>query len=71
MLESLPKYHYKPLIDKVQEAYLANAQKEYDPGVDIGSHVTLVVDADSQEHSQQVCYGFIDVRMWELFKTED
>jgi hypothetical protein len=67
----LPKYYYKPIFDKVQEAYLANAKVEYKPGIDIEENVTLVVDADSEEHSQQVCYGFVDVRMWELFKTED
>lgn len=67
----MPKYYYKPIFDKVQEAYLANAKVEYKPGIDIEENVTLVVDADSEEHSQQVCYGFVDVRMWELFKTED
>jgi len=67
----LPKYYYKPILDKVQEAYLANANKEYSPGVDIESNVVLAVNADSEEQAQQVCYGFIDVRMWELFKTED
>jgi hypothetical protein len=67
----LPKYYYKPIFDKVQEAYLANAKVKYKPGIDIEENVTLVVDADSEEHSQQVCYGFVDVRMWELFKTED
>ncbi len=67
----MPKYYYKPIFDKVQEAYLANAKVEYKPGIDIEENVTLVVNADSEEHSQQVCYGFVDVRMWELFKTED
>lgn len=62
----MPKYRYRPILEKVQEAYLENAKTEYKPGVDIESAVSLVVEASSLEIAQQVCYGFIDVRMWEL-----
>ncbi len=62
----MPKYHYRPILEKVKETYLENAKTEYRPGVDIESAVSLVVEADSKEKAQQVCYGFIDVRMWEL-----
>jgi hypothetical protein len=62
----LPKYHYRPILKKVQESYLENAKTEYKPGVDIESCVSLVVEASSLEKAQQICYGFIDVRMWEL-----
>jgi hypothetical protein len=67
----LSKYHYRPILEKVQEAYLENAKTEYNPGVDIESVVSLVVESDSEEKSKQIMYGFVDIRMWELSKTED
>jgi hypothetical protein len=67
----LSKYYYRPILEKVQEAYLENAKTEYNPGVDIESVVSLVVESDSEEKSKQIMYGFVDVRMWELSKTED
>lgn len=70
MVEHLPKYHYKPIFAKVQEAYLANAKKDYEPGIDIESDVVMIVNADSEEHSQQICYGFVDVGMWRLDKID-
>jgi hypothetical protein len=66
----LPKYRYRPILEKVKESYLENAKVEYNPGVDIESAVSLVVEADSEEKAQQVCYGFIDVRMWELVNED-
>jgi hypothetical protein len=69
-VERLPKYHYKPIFAKVQEAYLANAKKDYEPGIDIESDVVMIVNADSEEHSQQICYGFVDVGMWKLHKID-
>jgi hypothetical protein len=65
----LPKYYYKPILEKIQEAYLANANKEYNPGVDVESNVILIVNAESEDQAQQVCYGFVDVRMWQLDQT--
>lgn len=66
----MPKYRYRPILEKVKESYLENAKVEYNPGVDIESAVSLVVEADSEEKAQQVCYGFIDVRMWELVNED-
>ncbi len=66
----MPKYRYRPILEKVKETYLENAKTEYRPGIDIESAVSLVVEADSEEIAQQVCYGFIDVRMWELQKED-
>jgi hypothetical protein len=66
----LPKYRYRPILEKVKESYLENAKVEYNPGVDIESAVSLIVEADSEEKAQQVCYGFIDVRMWELVNED-
>jgi hypothetical protein len=62
----LPKYHYRPILKKVQESYLENAKTQYKPGVDIESAVSLVVEADSENSAKNICYGFIDIRMWEL-----
>jgi hypothetical protein len=62
----LPKYIYKPILEKVQEAYLANAQKNYVAGFDIESNVRLVIEADTQELADLSRYGFVDIRMWEL-----
>lgn len=62
----MPKYYYKPILAKVQEAYLANAQKDYLPGFDIESGVRLVIEADTEELADLSRYGFVDIRMWEL-----
>jgi hypothetical protein len=67
----LPKYYYKPIFEKVQEAYLANAKKDYEPGIYIESNVDIVVNADSEEHANMICYGFIDVGMWKLYQIKD
>ena len=62
----LPKYQYRPILEIVKETYLENAKVEYNPGVDIESAVSLVIEAESEEKAKQVMYGFVDVRMWEL-----
>ncbi|OBQ45532.1 MAG: hypothetical protein AN484_00730 [Aphanizomenon flos-aquae WA102] len=62
----MPKYHYRPILEKVKETYLENAKVEYNPGVDIETAVNLVIEAESEEKAKQVMYGFVDVRMWEL-----
>jgi len=65
-VEPLPKYYYKPILEKIKEAYLENAQKEYEPGFDIESNVRLVIEADTEELADLSRYGFVDIRMWEL-----
>ena len=62
----MPKYSYRPILEKIQEAYLENAQKEYEPGFDIESNVRLVIEADTEELADLSRYGFVDIRMWEL-----
>jgi len=62
----LPKYYYKPILEKIQEAYLAHAQKEYEPGFDIESNVRIIIEADTEELADLSRYGFVDIRMWEL-----
>lgn len=62
----MPKYYYKPILSKVEEVYLENAKQDYKPGTDIESNVRLVVEADSQELSDNTIIGFVDIRMWEL-----
>lgn len=62
----MPKYIYKPVVDKIKEVYLENAKQEYNPGFDIESTVRLVIEADSEADADQARIGFIDIRMWEL-----
>jgi hypothetical protein len=64
----LPKYQYRPILEKVKETYLENAKTEYKPGLDIESNVRLVIEADSQELADLSRYGFVDIRMWELIE---
>ncbi len=65
-MEQLPKYSYRPILEVIKETYLANAQKEYEPGFDIESNVRLVIEADTEELADLSRYGFVDIRMWEL-----
>ena len=65
-MEQLPKYIYKPILEKVQKIYLENAKKEYIAGFDIESNVRLVIEADTEELADLSRYGFVDIRMWEL-----
>ena len=65
-MEQLPKYYYKPIFEKIQEAYLENAKKDYEPGFDIEANVRLVIEADTEELADLSRYGFVDIRMWEL-----
>ena len=65
-VEQLPKFIYKPILEKIQEAYLVNAQKDYEPGFDIESNVRIVIEADTEELADLSRYGFVDIRMWEL-----
>ena len=65
-MEQLPKFYYKPILEKIQEAYLTNAKKEYEAGFDIESNVRLVIEADTQDLADLSRYGFVDISMWEL-----
>lgn len=65
-MEQLPKYQYKPVLEKIKETYLENAQKEYSPGFDVEANVRLVIEADTEELADLSRYGFVDIRMWEL-----
>lgn len=67
----MPKFYYKPILDKVQEAYLANAQKDYQTNVDLESKVVLVIEADNELEADSARIGFIDIRMWELYQVKD
>lgn len=65
-MEQLPKFYYKPIFEKIQEAYLENAGKDYEPGFDIESNIRIVIEADTEELANTARYGFVDIRMWEL-----
>lgn len=66
----MPKYIYKPILEKVKESYLLNAKVEYDPGFDIESNVRIVIDAETPEAAEKARVGFIDTVMWQLDQTE-
>ena len=66
----MPKYYYKPILSKIQEAYIQNAKVEFATKVDVESDVVLVIDANSEEDADSARIGFIDIRMWELYQTE-
>jgi hypothetical protein len=67
----LPKYYYRPILEKVKETYLANAQVEYETNVDIEADVVLFIEAASEDEANSAKIGFIDIRMWELYQTEE
>ena len=67
----MPKYYYKPILSKVQEVYLENAKVEFGSKLDIESNVVLVIEANSEEEADSARIGFIDIRMWELYQTEE
>ncbi len=67
----MPKYYYKPILEKIQEAYLINASKEFATDVDVESQVTLIIEANSEPEADSARIGFIDIRMWKLDKVEN
>jgi hypothetical protein len=66
MLVYLPKYYYKPILSKIEEAYLVNAKIDYEPGFDIESNVRIVIEAETEELADKSRWGFVDINMWEL-----
>ena len=62
----MPKFYYKPILEKVKETYLANAHKDYETSLDVESKVVLVIEADNESEADAARIGFIDIRMWEL-----
>lgn len=62
----MPKYIYKPILEKIKESYLEHTEVEYITELDVESNVRLVIEADSQELADNSRIGFVDIRMWEL-----
>lgn len=67
----MPKYYYKPILEKIQEIYLINAKQDYDAGFDVESNVRLIIEAENQDLADKSRWGFVDINMWELEKVED
>lgn len=67
----MPKFYYKPILEKIKEAYLVNAREEYIPGFDLESNVRLVIEADTEKLAEKSRWGYVDINMWELDKVED
>lgn len=70
-VEHLSKYYYKPILEKVKEAYLNNAKTEYVTNVDIEADVRIIIEAKTDADAESARVGFIDKVMWELEKVED
>ena len=49
----MPKFYYKPILEKIKEAYLVNAREEYIPGFDLESNVRLVIEADTEKLAEK------------------
>ena len=62
----MPKYYYKPILEKISSTYLENAKTEYAPGFDIEANIRIVIEADTQELADLSRHGFVDINMWEL-----
>jgi hypothetical protein len=67
----LPKHYYKPILSVIEETYKENAQKDYSPGLNVEESVRIIVEAEEEKTAYESLYGFVDIRMWELEKTED
>jgi len=67
----LPKFIYRPILEKVQEAYLSNAKRDFETNVDIESKVELVIESNTESEADSARIGFIDKRMWVLDRIED
>lgn len=67
----MPKYYYKPILSVVKESYLSHTNVEYDPGINIEENVRVIIEAESETIANEAAYGFVNIKMWELEKTED
>lgn len=67
----MPKFVYRPILEKVQEAYLSNAKRDFETNVDIESKVELVIEASWESEADSARIGFIDKRMWILDRIDD
>lgn len=67
----MPKFIYRPILEKVQEAYLSNAKRDFETNVDIESKVELAIEANTESEADSARIGFIDKRMWVLDHIED
>jgi hypothetical protein len=69
----LPKYTYKLIPEVVEETFITNAGKtiyEALGEVDFDS-LELVVTTKDEREAENARKSVTDIRMWELFKTED
>ena len=67
----MPRFIYRPILEKVQEAYLYNAKTDFVTNVDIESDVELAIEANDELEADSARIGFIDKRMWVLDRIED
>jgi len=67
------KYTYVVDLDKMQEAYLENAKKNFFESLEEQSkfNAKLIIHADSEEEALKMRMGMTDIRMWELLQVEE
>jgi hypothetical protein len=66
------KYIYTINLDKMEEVYLEHTKRDFFLNDEERQkfNVKIVVEANSEEESQQMRIGMSDIRMWELTNTE-
>jgi len=66
------KYTYVVDLDKMEEAYIQNAKKDFFESSEERSkfNAELIIYADSEEEALKMRMGMTDIRMWELLQVE-
>ena len=67
------KYTYVIDLDKMEEAYLENAKKDFfeSPQERSKFNAKLIIYAESEEETFKMRMGMTDIRMWELPQVEE
>lgn len=66
----LPKYYYKPIVEKVEEIYFENAKKDFFQNGRFDLNATVVVEAENEDEALKIRMGITDIRMWVLDHVE-
>ena len=67
------KYIYEIDLDKMEEIYFEHTNRKFFSNEEDRQkfNVKIIVEADSEEESQNMRIGISDIRMWNLSRTED
>jgi len=67
----MAKYYYSVDEDICADIYKENAKRDLFADGYYPLAMTLVVEAESEEHSRQIRIAATDIRMWKLDKYEE